>query len=97
MHLRFDDVSPPAKNDAYSARAFEKVTATPKRGLGKPALGDATTVCFDRVDLGPLLVARKQREWVMLAGPAKAGSDTWRASSTCKAVKPWALEIAAQR
>ena len=34
---------------------------------------DATTICFDRKDLGPLLFARSGREVVMIDGPATRG------------------------
>ncbi len=97
VHLRFDEAPKPAKPGAYADRARTTVGAALKKNLGKPAIDDATTICFDRKELGPLLFARKDREFVMLAGPARVAGDTWTATATCKVAKTWADEVLAQQ
>ena len=64
------------RRDAFAERAFGKLVPALKK-LGKPAISDATTICFDRKELGPLLFARKGRELVMINGPARVASGAW--------------------
>ena len=96
VHVRFDAAPKPSKEDAYAERALAKVGSALKKKLGKPAIDSATAVCFDRKELGPLLFARKDRELVMLAGPAKMTGGAWTSTATCPVAKHWADEIAAQ-
>ncbi|MDB4941805.1 MAG: hypothetical protein JWP97_1339 [Labilithrix sp.] len=97
VHERYDAAPKPQKPEAYAERAFGKLVPALQKALGKPAIADKTTICFDRKDLGPLLFAKKDRELVMTAGPAKVGKDAWSSAGTCAAVKKWADEIAAQQ
>ncbi len=97
VHLRVDEAPKPGKPDAYAERLLTKLTPALKKTLGKPAIGDASTVCFDRKELGPLLFARKDREVVMIAGPATVASGAWSSSSTCAVAKKWADEILVQK
>ena len=97
VHLRFDAAAKPAKEDAYADRAMGKLAPALGKSLGKPAIGETKTICFERKELGPLLFARKDRELVMLAGPANVASGAWASSGTCALAKSWAEEIAAQR
>lgn len=97
VHLRFDEAARPEKADAYAERALGKLVPALKKGLGKPAIGETATICFERKELGPLLFARKDREFVMLAGPSKIASGAWVSSGTCAVAKKWAEEIAAQK
>ena len=95
VHLRFDVAPPPGKTDAFAERAFGKLAPALKKTLGKPSLNDATTICFERPQLGPLLFARKNRDLVMLTGPARIGT-AWTSTSTCPLTKTWSTEITAQ-
>jgi hypothetical protein len=97
VHLRVDEAPKPGKPDAYAERLLTKLTPALKKTLGKPAIGDASALCFDRKELGPLLFARKDREVVMIAGPARIASGAWSASSTCAVAKKWADEVLAQK
>ena len=97
VHLRYDAAGGQARSDAYAERAFGKLAPAMKK-LGKPAISDASTICLDRKELGPLLFARSGREIVMINGPARiASGGTWTATSTCVAAKKWSDEIAAQK
>ena len=99
VHLRFDSAPPNGglgKSDAFADRAFGKLAPALKKTLGKPAASDATTLCFDRKDLGPLLFARKGRELVMITGPARVASTAWSSTGTCALAKKWSDEVAAQ-
>jgi hypothetical protein len=97
VHLRYDAAPAPAKADAYADRALGKLLPALKRSLGKPAVVDAKTICFDRKDLGPLLFARKDRELVMIAGAARIASNVWSGAGSCATAKKWADEIVAQK
>lgn len=97
VHTRYD-AAPPPKTDAHADRAFAKLSAALRKFMGqKPALADASTICFDRKDTGPLLFARKDRDLVMTAGPAKAAKPAWSPTATCATAKKWADEILAQK
>ena len=63
----------------------------------KPAIADASTICFERKELGPLLFMRKDRELVMITGPARVANATWTSTSNCATAKKWADEVAAQK
>jgi hypothetical protein len=97
VHLRFDAAPKPEKDDAYPTRAFAKLAPALKGKLGKPSLDSGTALCFERKDLGPILFARRSRDLVMVAGPAKAASGSWVSKATCAVAKKWADEIAAQK
>ncbi len=96
VHLRYDAASTQPKPDFYAERAFGKLVPALKK-LGKPTLSDATTICLDRKELGPLLFARNGRELVMINGPARVAPGAWTATSTCAVAKKWSDEIAAQK
>ncbi len=96
VHLRYDAASAQPKTDFYAERAFSKLVPALKK-LGKPTLSDATTICLDRKELGPLLFARSGRELVMINGPARVATGAWASTSTCPTAKKWADEIAAQK
>jgi hypothetical protein len=95
VHLRYDVGTP--KPDTFSERALTKLSLAFKKNGQKPAILDATTVCLDRKDLGPLLFARTGRELVMLVGPAKPGKTAWSSTATCSSIKKWADEVLAQK
>jgi hypothetical protein len=96
VHLRYDAASAQPKTDFYAERAFGKLVPAMKK-LGKPTINDATTICLDRKELGPLLFARSGRELVMINGPARVATGAWVSTSTCAVAKKWSDEIAAQK
>jgi hypothetical protein len=97
VHLRYDAASAPQKPDAYAERALVNLVPALKKSFGKPALSDATAVCYERPELGPLLFARKDRELVLVNGPATNKGAAWSSAATCGAVRKWADEILAQK
>jgi hypothetical protein len=98
VHVRYDGASTAPKPDAYAERAFAKLAPALKKSLvnTKPYTSDPTTICFDRKELGPLLFARKDRELVMIAGPAKIATGVWTSSGNCATAKKWSDEITSQ-
>jgi hypothetical protein len=96
VHARYDAASP--KADAFAERAFTKLVPGLKKTLAsKPAISDASTICFERKELGPLLFLRKDRDLVMITGPARVANAAWTSTSTCATAKKWASEVAAQK
>lgn len=96
IHFRYDDGGK-GKDAIFAERAMSKIVPAMKKQFGNPAVSDASTLCFERKDTGPLLFARKEREVVLVAGPAKIGSDRWSSTGTCAVAKKWAQEIVAQK
>lgn len=90
VHSRYDQL-------AFAERAMTKLTPGLKKALGKPAIGDGWVLCFERKELGPLLLARKDKDLVLLAGPAKAAGSAWSAAGNCAGAKKWGEEILAQK
>ena len=96
VHSRYDAGTP--KADAFAERAFAKLVPGLKKTLAtKPAISDASTICFERKELGPLLFLRKERDFVMITGPARVANAAWASTSTCALAKKWADEVAAQK
>jgi len=95
VHLRYD--AAPGKADAFADRSIGKLFPALKKNLGKPATSDAATICFERKETGPLLFAKKDRDLVMIAGPAKANGKAWSSAGSCAGAKKWADEVLAQR
>ena len=96
VHARYDAAAP--KPDAFAERAFTKLVPGLKKSLAsKPAIADASTICFERKELGPLLFLRKERDLVMITGPARVANAAWTSTSNCATAKKWADEVAAQK
>jgi hypothetical protein len=99
VHVRYDDAttSVPAgpRHDLFAARALTKLSPGLKKHVGKPAIDTADVVCIERKQLGPLIVARRDRDVVIASGPARMAKGTWSSTSTCAKAKTWANEILA--
>ena len=93
VHERYDADKP--KGDAFAERALNKVGPGMKKKLGKAAIDQPGVLCFDRPELGPLLIARSNRELVIAAGPAKRATSGWTSTGTCAQTKKWAEEVLA--
>jgi hypothetical protein len=93
VHSRYD--AAPNRPEAYSERAFAKLAPGLKRKLGQPTIDTADTLCFDRTELGPLLFARRARDLVIAAGPARNAKGVWASTSTCTQSKKWSDEVLA--
>lgn len=90
VHARYDALP-------FAERAVQKLTPGLKKTLGKAAIDAPDVVCFERTDLGPLILARKDRDVVLVAGPARAAKPAWTSTSTCAQAKAWTDEILATR
>ena len=95
LHVRFD-ASPDARGDAFAARAYTSVASALQKKIGTAALKDAAFTCVERPKLGPLLVARKGRDFAITAGPALTTGGWW-SQATCVDAKKWATEILGNR
>ncbi|MBS2016547.1 MAG: hypothetical protein JST00_26925 [Deltaproteobacteria bacterium] len=96
VHVRFD--AAPGKADTFAERFTGKVFPALKKTLTqKPSLADSSAICFERAELGPLVVARKERDVVIVAGPANAKGSTWTSAGNCATAKKWADEVLAMR
>jgi hypothetical protein len=88
-HLRYD-----------TRAAATRVAAALMRGVEKQAAPGArvpTTRCTERPAVGPLLVAQRDRDIAVIAGPYEHTGDTARSAGTCAAAAAWAARILAQR
>jgi hypothetical protein len=94
VHSRYDKTKPVT---ALADRAFAKLSAALQKQLGRAATADATTTCFDRKELGPLLLAKRDRDLVLVAGPARPGKDRWSSEGSCPTARKWASEILSQK
>ncbi len=94
VHCRYDASKPAA---AFADRAFAKLASALKKQLGAPGIAEPSTLCFERKELGPFLVGKRDRDLVLLAGPAKPGAQRWTSQGTCATAKTWALEVLAQK
>jgi hypothetical protein len=90
VHVRYDALS-------FAERAMTKISPGLKKNVGKPAIADGWTLCFERKQQGPLLFARKDKDLVLLAGPAKVTGTSWSSTGTCASAKKWGEEILAQK
>ena len=90
VHSRYDALP-------FAERAMQKLTPGLKKTLGKASIDAPDAVCFERKDLGPFILARKDRDVVLATGPARAVNTTWTSTSTCAQAKKWADEILATR
>jgi hypothetical protein len=94
VHARYDALG-------FAERALQKLAPGLKKTLGKAAIESPDALCFERQELGPFIVARKDRDFVVAAGPARvaktAQRPTWTSTSTCGQAKKWADEILTMR
>lgn len=90
VHSRYDALP-------FAERAITKLTPGLKKVWGKPAVSDGWLLCFERKELGPLLLARKDKDLVLLAGPAKVAGNAWSSAGNCASAKKWGEEILSQK
>jgi hypothetical protein len=93
--VRYDDASPNAP-DAYAARAFAELAPAIEKlahGHGAPTKPPGAGACIERAELGPLLVARRGRDLIVLAGPATTSPKAWAAAAHCVQARKWAFEM----
>jgi hypothetical protein len=91
--LRFDA----APRDERASRAYAVLAPALERTLGAAKTSDASFVCRERADRGPLAVSRAGNDLVFVAGPASATAGSWRSAGDCALARKWTREIAAAR
>ncbi len=87
-HIRYDADAP--SQPSAVLKALERV-------LDAAVVREPTFVCSERAELGPLAVARKGHDVLILAGPANTPSGAWTSAGTCALARKWAAELLAQK
>jgi hypothetical protein len=88
IHLRYDA-------ERVGPDPFSSVADGLAARFGRPSARDASWICLERKETGPLAVLKRGRDLVIVAGPAKTGSK-WSSGATCVVAKKWAAEVASQ-
>jgi hypothetical protein len=90
--LRFD---PGKTKDEHAARAFGAIVRALDKLHGAAHLTDASFVCRERSDRGPIAVGRDGADVIFVLGPVTTTAGTWRSAGACKLSKRWFREVAA--
>ena len=83
VRLRYD-ADP--KEPAFHAKAtWASLELKMPRKLGAPQVRDTSNLmCFQRAELGPLIVARRDRDLVVVAGPSNVATNgRWSSAGRC--------------
>jgi len=91
--LRYDAT---ATKDELAIRSYASIVRALRESFGAPAASDARFACHERVDRGPLAVARSGGDVIVLLGPAQIAPTGWKSAGSCAASRRWAREIAAE-
>ena len=91
------DDDPRALRRRREARGLREAPRRDEEEARASEIDSASTVCFERDALGPLIVSRKDRDLVIAAGPAMRGSPDWKSAATCAVAKKWADEVLSNR
>jgi hypothetical protein len=86
--IRWDAGRP---GDQYAIGAFASIVPG---AFAKAPIKETTFACTPRADRGPFAAMRKDRDIVIIAGPATTPeTGTWTAEGDCKLARTWATEI----
>jgi hypothetical protein len=87
----------PRKGDTFAVRAWSALAPALEAKVGRAREKDPTPfLCIERPELGPLAVARRGRDIILVAGPTTVAAH-WSSAADCSLAKAWLLEIAAAR
>jgi hypothetical protein len=89
-HLRHDDAVGASRLAKALLRGVESESASPRTRA--PASG-----CAERAALGPFLVAQRDRDIAVIAGPYLHSGTTTQPAGSCAEARRWAARILAQR
>jgi hypothetical protein len=80
--------------EAFAVRAHKILGPGLESKVGKPAAADASAgfACIERKELGPLAYARRGRDVVVTAGPAKTAAP-WASAGDCALAKRWITSL----
>jgi hypothetical protein len=86
-HLRYD-----------SAAAAKRVAAALSRGAAaQPGKQNGPLHCVERPAVGPLLVAHRDRDVAVVAGPYERDDGVGKSAGTCRQASAWAEKVLGQR
>jgi hypothetical protein len=86
-HLRYD-----------SPAAGARIAAALGRGVAaQPGKQDGPRHCVERPAVGPLLVAQRDRDVAVVAGPYERDSGVGKSAGTCPQAAAWAQRVLSQR
>jgi hypothetical protein len=88
IKIRFD-----AEPKNRAKNAIAKLAPAMKKKIGRPTVDGAEAICFERADLGPLLLTRRGDDVAIIAGPTSAAGTAWKSAGTCALAKTWAAEL----
>ena len=77
-----------------SSRAFAAVAGALDRALGSGHAPRGDFYCQERVDRGPIAVARAGTDVIFVLGPASTGTAGWASAGDCALARKWTREIA---
>jgi hypothetical protein len=92
--LRYDPGKTP---DERSSRAYAALIRALDTTLGHAKVSDAAFSCRERVDRGPLAIARIASDIVFVLGPVTTTASGWVSAGDCALSRKWAREVAAAR
>jgi hypothetical protein len=87
--LRYD---PGKTTDERAAHAFSTLVRAMDKSLGAAKTTEASFVCRERADRGPIAFGRDGADLVFVLGPASTAGGTWKSAGDCKLSKRWIRE-----
>jgi hypothetical protein len=94
-HLRYDSRALAGRVAAALRRGVE-AQSSPGTGGSSPK-SDGSRRCTERATVGPLLVAQRDRDIVVVAGPYERKGGTAQSAGNCARAAAWAARILGQR
>jgi hypothetical protein len=90
--VRYD---PSPSRESRAADAYTAIAHGLDQSVGPPSVSDASFDCRERADRGPLAVARRGADLLLVAGPATTPADgAWTSAGSCAIARKWVKEIA---
>ena len=94
-HLRYDSRALAGRVSAALLRGVE--AEAPPEARGNPPKSGGPRRCTERPTVGPFLVAQRDRDIVVVAGPYERKGGTAQSAGNCAGAAAWAARILGQR